>query len=321
MDVPLADWMIGLATDPRRRADFERDPDAALASSGLGRAARLALRQGDAGGIRAALRARRAGALTVVGTGFGHAHLTPQTVQAVSGADRVVFRALGPVLAGWVRGLNPGAESLDGLFESGRPLAACCEALAGRLLELVRQGAAVCAVFPGHPAFLDYPACDAVRRVREAGFTAVILPAISPEDLLYAEAGLDPGRAGCSTFEATDFLVHRRRFDPTSALVLLQAGAAGTLGRPGVGAEAGLAELGRVLGAHYEPHHEVLVLETAPDLATPPAVRRFPLAELSGTRLSPLAVLLVPPLPPRPPDPGMMRRLGLALGAGKEAAP
>jgi hypothetical protein len=35
-----------------------------------------------------------------------------------------------------------------------------------------------------------------------------MLPAISAEDCLFADLGVDPADHGCPSYEATDFLVH-----------------------------------------------------------------------------------------------------------------
>ena len=46
----------------------------------------------------------------------------------------------------------------------------------------------------------------------------------------HADWNVDPTTTGCQSFEATDFLAGRRRFDPSSVLILWQVGA---LDQPG----------------------------------------------------------------------------------------
>lgn len=48
---------------------------------------------------------------------------------------------------------------------------------------------------------------------------------------MYADLDLDPGTHGVQSFEATDFLLYRRQIDPTSALILWQAGRAPSVRR------------------------------------------------------------------------------------------
>jgi hypothetical protein len=87
----------------------------------------------------------------------------------------------------------------------------------------------VCVVFYGHPGVFVQPAHEAIRVARLEGFTARMLPGISAEDCLFADIEVDPGVYACQSFEATDFLVRKRKFDPRSPLVLWQIGSIGDL--------------------------------------------------------------------------------------------
>ena len=88
-------------------------------------------------------------------------------------------------------------------------------AAAGRALS-------VCAAFYGHPGIFVYPGQEAVRRAREEGFDARMLPGISSLDCLWCDLGIDPAAAGCQIYHATDFVLQRRRPDTAATLVLLQ---------------------------------------------------------------------------------------------------
>src|SRR4029079_19503431 len=68
---------------------------------------------------------------------------------------------------------------------------------------------------------------ESLRRARAEGFAARMLPAVSCEDCLFADLGVDPGVSGRLLYEATDFLLRPRVVDPTAALVLLQVGSIG----------------------------------------------------------------------------------------------
>src|SRR6059036_2752839 len=73
--------------------------------------------------------------------------------------------------------------------------------------------------------------CLSVARIDSASpcrrVNARMLPGISSEDCLFADLGVDPGQNSCQSFEATDFLASRRRFDPSSELILWQVGVLG----------------------------------------------------------------------------------------------
>ncbi|HEY8144294.1 MAG TPA: hypothetical protein VIG06_16520, partial [Kofleriaceae bacterium] len=138
-----------------------------------------------------------------------------------------------------------------------------------------------------------------------------MLPGISAEDCLFADLGLDPGEHGCQSFEATDFLVHRRRFDNRSLLVLWQIGAIGVFTfRPGsLWSRKGLRVLAETLGRHYRPQQEVVVYEASPFPVCPPKIARLPLADLPRAEVTLASTLVVPPTRAVYSDPDMLERL------------
>ena len=56
----------------------------------------------------------------------------------------------------------------------------------------------------------------AIEQARLEGFPARMEPGISSEDCLYADVGIDPGARGCQHVEATQFMMYRRRIDPSA---------------------------------------------------------------------------------------------------------
>ena len=63
-----------------------------------------------------------------------------------------------------------------------------------------------------------------MRRARAEGFGARMLPAVSAEDCLFADLGIDPGPRGLQAYEATYFFRTRPPVDPRATLLLLQVG-------------------------------------------------------------------------------------------------
>ena len=144
-----------------------------------------------------------------------------------------------------------------------------------------------------------------------------MLPGISAEDCLFADLGVDPGAHGCQSFEATNFLLTRREFDPSSALILWQIAIIGVVDyrdpwRPEDGAP-GLRVLTDVLLQRYPPTHEVVIYEAAQFPVCDPAIQRLPLASLPQAAVSSISTLYVPPAFAKPADPDMLARLGLTL--------
>src|SRR2546429_6584747 len=62
---------------------------------------------------------------------------------------------------------------------------------------------------PPRSTLFPYTTLFRSRQAREEGFEAEMLPAVSAEDCLFADLGVDPGDEGCQSFEATSFLLFR----------------------------------------------------------------------------------------------------------------
>jgi tetrapyrrole (corrin/porphyrin) methylase-like protein len=236
------------------------------------------------------------GSLTVVGTGirFG-IQLTPEARAVLLAADRAFYLAAEPVARRWLGGLRPDARSLHTLYEPGRPRAEAYAGMVDAILEPVREGRSVCAAFYGHPGVFVTPSHEAIRQARAEGHEARMLPGISAEDCLFADLGLDPGLTGCLSYEATDFLVHRRPVDPGALLVLWQIG---VVGAAGPALEPDPRWLGRVverLLGFYSGDREAILYEASPYPVGDPTVQRVELGRLSGEHVTAAATLVIPP--------------------------
>ena len=237
--------------------------------------------------------------------------LTVEARDEIECADEVLHVAADEAAATWLASLNPSARSLATHYRPGVPRRLIYEAMVDEILGSVRSGKCVCAVFYGHPGVYVQPSHEAVRRAREEGFEAHMLPAVSAEDCLVADLGVDPGESGWQSWDATSFLLHGFRPDPTAGLVLWQVDGIGKLDWNLDPDPRGLQALAEVLGELYPPEHE-LVFYRASIYPTHPgeAVRRM-LRELPALDSAPAATLYVPPLPSRPIDAAMAARIGV----------
>lgn len=181
------------------------------------------------------------------------------------------------------------------------------------ILAPVRRGARVCAVFYGHPGVYVEPSHAAIARARAEGFAARMLPAISAEDCLFADLGVDPGSRGWQSWEATEFLLRGCRPDPTAALALWQVDGIGKLDWDLEPDPRGLQALADVLGELYPAQHEVVFYRASIYPIVPPLTEPVPLEALRTLAAAPAPTLYVPPLPRRPVDAAMAERLGLRL--------
>ncbi len=260
----------------------------------------------DSGGLK--------GSLIVVGTGIqAFSHLTSQARANIKNADVVYYLVTDAITERFIQELNPAAQSLHSSYASGKERMASYQEMVDRILVPVRQGRQVCAVFYGHPGVFVFPSHEAIRTAQAEGHRAEMAPAVSAEDCLFADLGIDPAIPGCQSFEATDFLIHRRRFDPTSSLVLWQIGVIGHLTFEGEGYDyqPGLRVLKEYLSDTYPSDHVVVVYEAA-HLPTDESRREpVPLGDLPSARVTPVSTLYVPPRALAPVDEGMLARLGM----------
>lgn len=261
------------------------------------------------------------GSLTVVGTGIQlGTHLTAEARACFEHADEVLYLVADPAAMSLIEGLNPRARSLHSYYEPGASRKQAYAAISDAILDRVRAGANVCVAFYGHPGVFVDPSHDALRRARREGFAARMLPAISAEDCLFADLGVDPARCGCQSYEATDFLIRKRQIDASAALILWQVGVVGNLAYAPEGDNSRVGVLVERLLGEYPARHEGVLYEASLYAICDPAIERVALSELAHADISAMATLYVPPAYERPADPEMAARLGIPLAGGKPAS-
>ena len=259
---------------------------------------------------------RNEGSLTIVGTGIEFAgQLTPAARTWIETADKVLHAVADPLTMHWLQRLNGSAEALPYNTENAYRRQTYRDMVA-RILAEVRTGADVCAVFYGHPGVLADPAHLAASQARREGYFVQMLPAVSALDCLLCDLGVDPGKHGCQSFEATDFLIRHRRYDPTSILVLWQIAMIGNRGfdspETRSSQKRGLAVLSEALAVDYGADYEVVVYEAA--VFRPiaqPFIERTTFAGLPDVEVTTRSTLYVPPMSARRVDHDMMARLGM----------
>ena len=236
--------------------------------------------------------------LTVVGTGIRIGlQLTPEARDALDAADDVVYLNAEPFADRWLASLWPSARNLSGHYRVGEERSEVYEAIVEAILEPVRAGRKVCAAFYGHPGVFVRPSHEAVRRARAEGHVAHMLPAISAEDCLFADLGVDPALGGCASYDASGFLSRPRPVDTAAALVLWQVAAVGETRAVAEGEHGrNLPLLVERLLEHYPADHEVVLYEATPFPVGASQVERLSLSALATAAPTPQATLYVPPL-------------------------
>jgi uncharacterized protein YabN with tetrapyrrole methylase and pyrophosphatase domain len=255
----------------------------------------------------------RRGSLVIVGTGIKLvAHTTLEALNSIQRAGKVLYLVTEPATETWIRQLNPTAETLAHHYAEGKLRYDTYRAMTDQIMTAVRSGMDVCAAFYGHPGVFVNASHEAIRLARREGFPARMLPGVSTEDCLIADLGVDPGQSGSQNFEATDFLIRRRRFDPTSSLILWQVGVLGeTSVRKGMACRPErLRVLTAALRRHYPRRHPLVLYEAAQYPVCEPAIKRIPLEALPRQTILAMTTLYVAPRRSRPGDPEIAGWLG-----------
>src|SRR5438876_3207892 len=94
----------------------------------------------------------RRGSLNIVGSGIESVgQMTLAAQGAIQHADEVLYLVADALTVDFITSLNPAAESLFPFYSVGRDRMVTYELMIDRMLEGVRAGRNVCAVFYGHP--------------------------------------------------------------------------------------------------------------------------------------------------------------------------
>lgn len=251
--------------------------------------------------------------LVVVGSGIKFmSHLTTEAKAYITQSEKVLYLVNEPAMKEWIQRNNQHAESLDPIYTKYPLRIDCYHAITDYILETLRQQQHVCVVLYGHPAVFAQPALNAVRKAKEEGYYARILPGISAEDCLFADLLVDPGSIGCQSFEATDLLVHRRQIDPHSHLIIWQVGIIGALDHPFAHDNSnGAKVLLTYLSSMYTPEHKVILYEAAQYPHFEPKIVDSCLNNLPELAMTPISTLYVPPIGKAPLDNDMLEALGI----------
>ncbi len=221
------------------------------------------------------------GELIVVGTGITFGQMTQEACAQVEQADLVLSVVPNGVINDHLLQLNPRHDSMMNYYGDNRTRLQTYEAMTTRMVNEVKAGKRVCTVFYGHPGVFVTSSHQAIRRLREEGYRARMLPGVSADACLIADIGVDPSDNGWLSFEATAFLFSERTIDPTISMLLWQIGIAGecTLKRYEPGQNA-LTVLRDVLLTAFPPEHQICLYEATSIPGLPARIDWFALKDL-----------------------------------------
>lgn len=251
------------------------------------------------------------GSLTAIGSGIkSAAHLTLEAKAHVQGADVVLLCSADAVTDAYLRELNDNVEDLHVYYGIDVPRRQTYNAMAGRGVELVRQGKNVVMVFYGHPGVFVDPTFEAINQVRAMGLPAQMLPGISAEDCMIADLEIDPAAQGMQTYEATYYLSRRIQIDVRVPLVLWQVALVGDSSYPAAGFDSrNLGMLTEHLQELYGEDHVVVIYEAAQHPLAKARIWPIPLSELGPEHVTGISTMFVPPKEPAFIDLDVVRKM------------
>lgn len=243
------------------------------------------------------------GKLIVVGCGIQLGrHVTERAISEIETAD-TVFGLTDAFAMRWLLDLRPDTIQLGRHYSDTRDRRDSYRDMQQAILEPVRAGRHVCAVFYGHPGVFAQVPHAAIAIARAEGFDARMEPGISAEACLYADLGLDPGESGVQSIEATQFLIQQRQLDPVGLVLLWQVALSGNIDC--IGFEPDPARLQLLVDklCHWYPaDHEVILYEAAQLSIEDVRAERLALSELPRARYKEYTTLVIPPAGPAERD-------------------
>lgn len=241
--------------------------------------------------------------MVIVGSGIlTPAHLTQETIAKISAADIVFALVPDPLGMSTINKLNSKIVNLaDYYFDprserNGKNRLEAYDNMVELVLNSVRANLRVVCVFYGHPGIFVYPAHQMLEQARAEQYQAKMIPAISAEDCLFSDLGIDPGSSGCVSYEVSQYLFFNQPTNPYAITILWQIGVVGdeflTRLAP---AKHGLKMLVERLSQDYPADHKVILYEasTLPIMAH--RQEEMSIAELINAKVSTITTLVVPP--------------------------
>ncbi|UUL82578.1 SAM-dependent methyltransferase [Sphingomonas qomolangmaensis] len=264
------------------------------------------------------------GELTVIGSGICYLDFLNDAEAEIRSADVVFYCFYDRVSQIWLHDLVPEAIDLRVFYDATLDRFATYTRMAEAMLQPVRRGKRVVAIYYGHPGIFASPAHRAIKIARREGYRARMRPGISALDYLVADLGFDPALPGLQSFEATDMLLRDRRIDPSLHIVLWQVGLIGDLKHSPQGfVNAGLPMLVDVLEETYGSIWQVTHYIAPQYVGVEPLIESFAIGELrhgeAKSSLCSLSTLYIPPMQACSTNP--MRSVSLGIRRPDEPLP
>ncbi len=262
------------------------------------------------------------GSLDVVGIGLRAGGDVCVSAKAyIEQADTVLIVVPDSFSKNWLATLNSNVQDLTNLYQQGKSRAKTYHEMTQKIVDEVKSGQKVCAVFYGHPGVFVNASHQAIKSLKSEGFRAQMLPGISAEDWLFSDLNIDPGTHGCMSIEATQFLLYERPHDIYAYTILWQIGLIGdhTLALSKTNQyHQGLTLLKSKLLRDFPLDHELIIYEASTLSIISPRIERLSLNELTDVKLTAASTLVIPPISDAPFNLEILAALNLSKDDIKE---
>ena len=231
--------------------------------------------------------------LIVVGSGIKSiAHLTEETKRVIQNADKVLYLVNEENLKTWIQRESKNAQSLESIYFNSSKRIDAYHNITNYIVNEYQTVQNLCVVFYGHPTVFAESALNAVKKIRAEKGRAIVLPAVSSMDCLFADLQVDPGEQGCFAIDATELLIYERRVDVDSHVILWQIS---NLGVHDTKRTTRLDILGKYLRNFYLEEQLMCIYEAAMLPVQKPRIEWIKLPELEKVEINPISTLYIPP--------------------------
>lgn len=238
--------------------------------------------------------------IVFVGVGIKFfSHVTQEGLSSITQSSKILYLLNEPASIEWLEKQNSFVESLDSIYFMFNDRFESYKSIANKIIEEAKQHKNICVVMYGHPIVLNMPTKLTVDMIKhnELNIDVAILPGISAENVLYCDLQIDPGTGGMQSYEATEFIEHKKKIDITSHLILWQVGFVGykQIVRK-IDNKNGLNLLKEYLLKFYEPDHTICLYEAAQYPHIAPKIIRVKLVNLHMQETTTITTMYIKPI-------------------------
>ena len=240
----------------------------------------------------------KASTLVIAGTGIKFiSHLTHEVEVYIQNSSKILYLSNEPAIEEWIKSKHLNTESLYDYYTRHESRLKNYQEIANKILSDVNKFETTLVLLYGHPTVYAMPALEAAIKARKQNVEVIILPGISADACLYADLMIDPGSAGCQSYDATDFLIKNKIIDNTSHTILWQIGSIGSISLiSNYGNKTGIRLLKNKLSELFTPNHPVTVYEASQYPHFRPRIDDITIEDLENIELTALSTLYIPPI-------------------------